>query len=340
MVFTDPPYNVPVDGHVSGLGKVKHREFAMASGEMSKSEFTAFLRAVFERLVAHSADGSIHFVCMDWRHMGEMIAASEGVYPELKNLCVWAKTNAGMGSFYRSQHELIFAFKAGRAAHVNNFGLGEKGRHRSNLWTYAGVNTFRAGRLDDLKAHPTVKPSRMVADAILDCSRRNGIVLDAFTGSGATLVAAEQKGSIGEAIVGVHLMIASSGRLAPYRPLADDHGTDLLVADKVSRGVMHIQVKASYASEAQPPTTTQFDVQTTTVRASAGSYLLAAMIDPGNGALWRAWLIPSTDLRSASKVSAAKLSISPNPSLASRDRYTPWRCRDMGEVVERLLGSD
>lgn len=200
MVFTDPPYNVPVSGHVSGLGKVKHREFAMASGEMTKEQFTAFLHDVFEKLVEHSADGSIHFVCMDWRHMGEVLQAAEGNYTELKNLCVWAKTNAGMGSFYRSQHELIFAYKSGRAAHINNFGLGEKGRHRSNLWTYAGANTFRAGRMDDLEAHPTVKPTQMVADAILDCSRRSDLVLDVFSGSGATLAAAEETGRRGRAI--------------------------------------------------------------------------------------------------------------------------------------------
>jgi DNA modification methylase len=200
MVFTDPPYNVPVDGHVSGLGKVKRREFAMATGEMSKPEFTGFLKTVFQRLVESSADGSIHYVCMDWRHMGEMAEAGEGVYSELKNLCVWAKTNAGMGSFYRSQHELVFVFKAGRSAHVNNFGLGEKGRHRSNLWTYAGANTFRKDRMEDLSSHPTVKPTKMLADAILDCSKRNDLILDVFAGSGATLLAAEQIGRSGRGI--------------------------------------------------------------------------------------------------------------------------------------------
>ncbi len=200
MVFTDPPYNVAIDGHASGLGATRHRAFAMASGEMRPVEFTSFLRCVFRNLVAVSTDGAIHFVCMDWRHLREILDASEGVYTELKNLCVWAKTNAGMGSFYRSQHELIFAFKAGRGKHTNNFGLGEKGRHRSNVWTYAGVNTFRAGRMADLAAHPTVKPTAMVADAILDCSKRGGIILDAFAGSGATLLAAERTGRRGRAI--------------------------------------------------------------------------------------------------------------------------------------------
>jgi len=200
MVFIDPPYNVAIEGHVSGLGATRHREFAMASGEMSPAEFTGFLRSIFRNLVAFSTNGAIHFACMDWRHMREILDASEGIYSELKNLCVWAKTNAGMGSFYRSQHELVFAFKAGRGAHINNFGLGEKGRHRSNLWTYAGVNTFRQGRMDDLAAHPTVKPTAMVVDAILDCSKRGGVVLDAFAGSGATLIAAERTGRRGRAI--------------------------------------------------------------------------------------------------------------------------------------------
>ena len=197
MIFIDPPYNVPIAGHVSGLGAVKHREFAMASGEMSPDAFTGFLRGSFRNLAAFSADGAIHFVCMDWRHMREVLEAADGIYGELKNLCIWAKTNAGMGSFYRSQHELVFAFKSGTGPHINNFGLGDKGRHRSNLWTYAGANTFRAGRMDDLKAHPTVKPVDMVADAIMDCSERGGIVADAFAGSGTTLLAAARTGRIG-----------------------------------------------------------------------------------------------------------------------------------------------
>lgn len=197
MIFIDPPYNVPIAGHVSGLGAVKHREFAMASGEMSQDAFTGFLRGSFRNLAAFSEDGAIHFVCMDWRHMREVLDAANGICGELKNLCVWAKTNAGMGSFYRSQHELVFAFKHGTAPHINNFGLGDKGRHRSNLWTYAGANTFRAGRMDDLKAHPTVKPTEMVADAIMDCSERGGIVADAFAGSGTTLLAAAGTGRVG-----------------------------------------------------------------------------------------------------------------------------------------------
>ncbi|MCB1483415.1 MAG: ParB N-terminal domain-containing protein [Hyphomicrobiaceae bacterium] len=200
MVFTDPPYNVPIDGHVSGLGKVQHREFAMASGEMSKFEFTGFLRAVFGNLAAASIDGAIHFVAMDWRHMAEVLEASQGPYSELKNLCVWAKSNGGMGSLYRSQHELFFVFKSGTAAHINNVELGKHGRYRTNVWSYAGANAFGASRDDDLAMHPTVKPVALAADAILDCSKRKAIVLDAFAGSGTTLVAAHKTGRRGYGI--------------------------------------------------------------------------------------------------------------------------------------------
>ena len=168
MVFTDPPYNVPISGHVSGLGKKTHREFAMASGEQSSPEFTALLRKAMMRMAEVSVNGAIHFICMDWRHAREMDEAGRAVYSELKNICVWAKTNAGMGTFYRSQHEFVFAWKVGTAKHINNFGLGEKGRYRTNVWTYAGANTFRKGRDEDLADHPTVKPVQMVEDAILD----------------------------------------------------------------------------------------------------------------------------------------------------------------------------
>ncbi|MBI3126068.1 MAG: ParB N-terminal domain-containing protein [Candidatus Tectomicrobia bacterium] len=194
LVITDPPFNVPIGGHVSGLGRIQHAEFAMASGEMSKDQFIAFLYSTFVLLVYFSVDGAIHFIFMDWRHLDEILAAAKGVYPELKNLIVWNKTNAGMGTFYRSQHELIFAFKKGDSPHINNFELGQHGRHRSNVWTYAGANTFREGRQEELALHPTVKPVAMIADAILDCSKRGGIVLDPFAGSGTTLIAAEKTG--------------------------------------------------------------------------------------------------------------------------------------------------
>lgn len=197
MVFTDPPYNVPINGHVSGLGKVKHREFAMASGEMSEARFIAFLRTILSYLSDHSVDGSIHFVCMDWRHCFELLCAARSVYAETKNLCVWNKDNGGMGSLYRSKHELIFVFKNGSATHINNVELGRHGRNRTNVWDYAGVNSLRDGRLEELAMHPTVKPVALVADAILDCSKRGGIVLDCFGGSGTTLIAAEKTGRRG-----------------------------------------------------------------------------------------------------------------------------------------------
>lgn len=196
MVFTDPPYNVKI-ASVQGRGKIKHREFMQASGEMSRRRYTRFLVDSFSLAAKHSINGSIHFVCIDWRHNRELQDAGEEVYTELKNLIVWVKTNGGMGTFYRSQHELIFVFKNGQADHVNNFELGQHGRNRTNVWSYAGVNTFRAGRLDDLTVHPTVKPVALVVDAIRDCSRRGDIVLDPFMGSGTTILASERVGRCG-----------------------------------------------------------------------------------------------------------------------------------------------
>jgi len=196
MVFADPPYNVRVCPIV-GRGKIKHREFALAAGEMSPDEFTKFLESSLSLAAQYSRAGSIHYVCMDWRHLGEALAAGKGVYSELKNLVVWAKTNAGQGSFYRSQHELILVFKNGDGPHQNNIELGRHGRSRSNVWSYAGVNSFRAGRLDELAIHPTVKPVALVADAMRDCSRRGDIILDPFMGSGTTILAAERVGRRG-----------------------------------------------------------------------------------------------------------------------------------------------
>jgi DNA modification methylase len=200
LVFTDPPYNVPIDGHVGGNGRIRHREFVMASGEMSEGEFAGFLTRALHAASQASADGAILFVCMDWRHASELLAAARQVRLEYKNLCVWAKDNGGMGTFYRSQHELVFVFKRGHKAHINNFGLGETGRYRTNVWNYAGVNTLRPGRRDELAMHPTVKPVALVADAIRDCSHRGGIVLDPFAGSGTTLIAAEKTGRVGCAL--------------------------------------------------------------------------------------------------------------------------------------------
>ena len=199
-VFTDPPYNVPIQGHVSGKGRIVHAEFAMASGEMTDAEFIAFLRSAMTLMVAHSVDGALHFLCMDWRHLYQLQSAGRDLYSELKNLCVWNKSNAGMGSFYRSKHELVAVYKSGKAKHINNVELGRYGRNRSNVWDYPGVNTFRPGRMDDLAAHPTVKPLALVADAILDASNRGDVVLDPFLGSGTTLLACEQTGRIGHAM--------------------------------------------------------------------------------------------------------------------------------------------
>ena len=196
IVFTDPPYNVAVGGHVSGLGKIKHREFAMASGEMSRQEFTNFLTNALTNFTHHMMDGALAFVCMDWRHMSEVIAAGEAAFSETKNVCVWVKTNAGMGSLYRSQHEFVFVFKHGKISHINNIELGAYGRYRTNIWNYPGVNVFRQGREEDLAAHPTVKPIAMIIDAIKDVSKRGDIILDGFAGSGTTLLAAERTGRV------------------------------------------------------------------------------------------------------------------------------------------------
>jgi DNA modification methylase len=196
MVFTDPPFNLCIATTV-GRGKIKHREFASASGEMSPPQFTQFLIDWMMLAARYSNVGALTFAFMDWRHLGEILAAGRQVYGELKQLIVWAKTNAGQGSHYRSQHELIFMFKNGNGQHQNNMQLGRYGRNRSNLWTYAGVNTFRTGRLDDLAVHPTVKPIALVADAMRDCSRRNDIILDPFLGSGTTILAAERVGRRG-----------------------------------------------------------------------------------------------------------------------------------------------
>lgn len=191
-VFSDPPYNVPVSGHICGNGKIKHDEFAMASGEMSNDEFQQFLAAIITLLIEFSKNGSLHYICMDWRGIHQLLSAGNPQYHELKNICIWNKDNGGMGSLYRSKHEMIAVYKHGRAQHTNNILLGKHGRYRTNIWNYRGVSSF--GGKEDLKLHPTVKPVALVADAILDCTRRGEIVLDVFGGSGSTLIAAELTG--------------------------------------------------------------------------------------------------------------------------------------------------
>jgi 16S rRNA G966 N2-methylase RsmD len=198
VVFCDPPFNTRVNGHVSGNGSVHHREFPMASGEMSEFEFISFLSSSLRLLARYSTTGSVHFLCMDWRHMSELLTAGKQVYDSLLNLCVWVKNSGGMGSFYRSQHELVFVFRNGKEQHRNNVQLGQYGRNRTNVWQYPGVNTF-SKQTDEgnlLALHPTVKPVAMVADALLDCSARGEAVLDAFLGSGSTLIAAERTGRV------------------------------------------------------------------------------------------------------------------------------------------------
>ncbi len=208
MVFTDPPYNVSIDGNVCGLGTVRHREFAFASGEMSQMQFTRFLEDSLGPMASVMRDGAIAFVCMDWRHMEELLTAGKSVFTEHKNLVVWNKTNGGMGAFYRSKHELIFVFKQGTAPHTNSFGLGETGRYRTNVWDYAGISSISASRSEELAMHPTVKPVALIADAIRDCSKRGEIILDGFGGSGSTLIAAEKAGR--------------SARLIEYDPIYCD----------------------------------------------------------------------------------------------------------------------
>ena len=208
LVFTDPPYNVKIDGNVCGLGAVKHREFAFASGEMSEDQFTRFLTTTLSNTSSVMRDGAIAFVCMDWRHMSELLVAGRHAFTELKNLVVWNKTNGGMGAFYRSKHELVFVFKQGKSDHTNSFGLGETGRYRTNVWDYAGISSIGANRSEELAMHPTVKPVALIADAIRDCSRRGEIVLDCFGGSGSTLIAAEKTGR--------------AARLVEYDPLYCD----------------------------------------------------------------------------------------------------------------------
>lgn len=190
--FLDPPYNVRISGHANSKGR--HREFAMASGEMSESEFRAFLSETLGACTHVSCDGAVHFVCMDWRHMDDLATVGRELYGAFLNLCVWNKSNAGMGSLYRSKHELVFVYRVGDAPHLNMVELGKHGRNRTNVWDYASVNSFRGSRREDLALHPTVKPTGLVADAIMDVTRHGDIVLDIFLGSGTTLIAAERVG--------------------------------------------------------------------------------------------------------------------------------------------------
>ena len=190
--FMDPPYNVKISGHA--VAKGSHREFAMASGEMSEGQFRGFLADTLGTATAVSRDGAVHFICMDWRHMDDVSAVGKTLYGALLNLCIWNKSNAGMGSLYRSKHELVFVYRVGATPHLNNVELGRHGRNRTNVWDYASVNSMKGSRREDLALHPTVKPTGLVADAIQDVTRRGDLVLDLFLGSGTTLIAAERTG--------------------------------------------------------------------------------------------------------------------------------------------------
>ena len=190
--FLDPPYNVKINGHANAKGR--HREFAMASGEMSDNEFRGFLADTLGACAAVSRDGAVHFVCMDWRHMDDVTASATDIYNDLLNICVWNKSNAGMGSLYRSKHEMVFVYRVGSTTHMNTVELGKHGRNRTNVWDYPSVNSMQGSRREDLALHPTVKPVAMVADAICDVTRQGELVLDIFLGSGTSLIAAERVG--------------------------------------------------------------------------------------------------------------------------------------------------
>jgi DNA modification methylase len=190
--FLDPPYNVKINGHANAAGR--HPEFAMASGEMTTNEFREFLAQTLGAAAQVSRDGAVHFVCMDWRHLDDVSVSATDIYDDLLNISVWNKSNAGMGSLYRSKHELVFVYKVGSAPHFNAVELGKHGRNRTNVWDYASVNSMAGSRREDLALHPTVKPVALVADALQDVTRRGDLVFDMFSGSGTTLIAAERTG--------------------------------------------------------------------------------------------------------------------------------------------------
>jgi DNA modification methylase len=231
VVFTDPPYNVKINGHAGGKGKIRHREFDWASGEMSAAEYLSFLCNTIDLTTRFSVSDAIGYYFSDWRHIPDLIRAAMQSYDEFANICVWVKNNGGLGSFYRSQHELVGVFRKGKGTTRNNIQLGRFGRNRTNVWQYPGIHTMVAqsdeGNL--LALHPTVKPIALVADALLDSSARGEIVLDPFLGSGTCLMASERVGRACHAIeidphyvdiavtrwqrqTGEHAISASTGR--------------------------------------------------------------------------------------------------------------------------------
>lgn len=192
LVLTDAPYNVPISGHVCGQGKIQHKEFTMASGEMSDEEFEKnFVKPYMKNCIKYSQDGSLHYHFIDWRGLRIFLNIGHELYSDLKNICVWSKSNGGgMGSLYRSQHEMVCVFKNGDSPHTNNVELGKNGRNRTNVWEYPGIRANTPESLELLKLHPTVKPTALLYDILLDVTNPNDIVLDCFGGSGSTLIAA------------------------------------------------------------------------------------------------------------------------------------------------------
>lgn len=188
--FLDLPYNVTINGHANAKGR--HREFAMASGEMTTAAFRTFLGETLAACKRVSRNGAVHFVCMDWRHLDDVSAAGAEVYSTLLNICVWNTSNAGMGSLYCSKHEMVFVYRVGDAPHTNAVELGRHGRNRTNVWDYAPVNSLRGSRREDLALHTTVKSVALVTDADCDVTRQGELVLDIFLGSGTSLIAAER----------------------------------------------------------------------------------------------------------------------------------------------------
>jgi DNA modification methylase len=192
-VISDPPYNLS-QSEIGNKGAIQHDDFVMAAGEMSGAEFRTFLHTFLTLIAAHMKDGALAYIFMDWRHVSDIIETGKTVLGQLMNVIIWAKDNPGMGSFYRSQQEMLPVFRKGPGPHTNNIQLGKFGRNRSNVWNYPGASSFGSQAREALAGHPTPKPVQLVADAILDCTNRGGIVLDPFLGSGTTLLAAEQVG--------------------------------------------------------------------------------------------------------------------------------------------------
>jgi DNA modification methylase len=252
MAFLDPPYNVRI-GRVVGRGRTKHSEFAMASGEMASADYVGFLASVLKAAALVSREGALHYVCTDWRHIAELMAAAKPVYGDTINIAVWLKSNAGQGSFYRSQHELVGVFRVGQAQHLNNVKLGTHGRSRSNVWHYAGVNSFRTGRMEELRSHPSAKPVALVADAIKDCTRRGDIVLDTFGGSGTTIMAAERVGRHARALeIEPRFVDVAIRRWQAFTRRDACHAETGLSFDEIAAEASSAERTVSRADEAKP----------------------------------------------------------------------------------------